>query len=249
MTFDMTGSTALVTGSTSGIGAAIATTLANHGAHVLVCGRDARRGDDVVTRIREAGGRADLLLAELCDAESARELAARARLAAGGIIDILVNNAAIGALSPTATFPEADFDAVIATNLKAPFYLVGELAPEMAAHGRGAIVNVASMAGQLAFPGMSVYGASKAGLLLLTRSWAAEYGPRGVRVNAVIPGPTRTSGSAALGDALDQLAAQAPAGRVADPSEIAAAVAYLASNSASFIHGASLSVDGGRTAV
>jgi len=249
MTFDMTGSTALVTGSTSGIGAAIATTLADHGAHVLVCGRDERRGDDVVAGIRTTGGQADFLHAELSDAESARELAGQARHAARGVIDILVNNAAIGALSPTATFPEDDFDAVIAINLKVPFYLVSELAPMMAAHGRGAIVNISSMAGQFALPGMSVYGATKAGLLLLTKSWAAEYGPQGVRVNAVIPGPTRTSGSAALGDALDQLAAQAPAGRVADPKEIAAAVAYLASNSASFIHGASLSVDGGRTAV
>jgi NAD(P)-dependent dehydrogenase (short-subunit alcohol dehydrogenase family) len=249
MTFDMTGSTALVTGSTSGIGAAIATTLAARGAYILVCGRHPDRGDDVVAGIRQAGGQADYLRADLGSAESARDLAARARQAAGGVIDILVNNAAVGALHPTAAFPEDDFDAVIATNLKAPFYLVGELAPQMAARRKGAIVNVSSMAGQFALPGMSVYGASKAGLLLLTKSWAAEYGPHGVRVNAVIPGPTRTSGSAALGDALDHLAAHAPAGRVADPSEVAAAVAFLAGDSAGFIHGAALSVDGGRTAV
>jgi NAD(P)-dependent dehydrogenase (short-subunit alcohol dehydrogenase family) len=94
-----------------------------------------------------------------------------------------------------------------------------------------------------------VYGATKAALLMLTKSWAAEFGPRGVRVNAVIPGPTRTAGSAQLGDALDQLAARTPAGRVADPSEIASAVAYLVSDDASFIYGAALSVDGGRAAV
>jgi NAD(P)-dependent dehydrogenase (short-subunit alcohol dehydrogenase family) len=250
MTFDMSGSIALVTGSTSGIGAAIATTLAQRGAHVLVSGRDQSRGDSVVAGIREAGGQADFVRADLSGgAGSAKDLASHARHVARGPIDILVNNAAIGAVAPTFAFPEEDFDAVIATNLTAPFYLVGELAPLMATEGNGAIVNVSSMAGQFALPGMSVYGATKAALLLLTKSWAAEFGPQGVRVNAVVPGPTRTAGSAELGDVLDQLAAQAPAGRVAEPSEIASAVAYLASNAASFIHGAALSVDGGRTAV
>ena len=247
----MSGSTALVTGSTSGIGAAIAATLAHHGAHVLVSGRDQDRGDRVVAGIREAGGQADFIRAELSGgAASGKDLAAQARPhAASGVIDILVNNAAIGALAPTSDFPEDAFDAVIATNLTAPFYLVGELAPLMAAQGRGAIVNISSMAAQFAMPGMSVYGATKAALLLLTKSWAAEFGPHGVRVNAVVPGPTRTPGSAELGAVLDQLAAQAPAGRVADPSEIASAVTYLASDAASFIHGTALSVDGGRTAV
>jgi NAD(P)-dependent dehydrogenase (short-subunit alcohol dehydrogenase family) len=251
MTFEMSGSTALVTGSTSGIGAAIAATLAHHGAHVLVSGRDQDRGDRVVAGIREAGGQADFIRADLSGgAASGKDLAAQARPhAASGVIDILVNNAAIGALAPTSDFPEDAFDAVIATNLTAPFYLVGELAPLMAAQGRGAIVNVSSMAAQFAMPGMSVYGATKAALLLLTKSWAAEFGPHGVRVNAVVPGPTRTPGSAELGAVLDQLAAQAPAGRVADPSEIASAVTYLASDAASFIHGTALSVDGGRTAV
>jgi NAD(P)-dependent dehydrogenase (short-subunit alcohol dehydrogenase family) len=250
MTFDMSGSTALVTGSTSGIGAAIAAMLAHRGAQVLVSGRDQDRGDSVVAGIREAGGQADFIRADLSGgAASAKDLASQARHAASGSIDILVNNAAIGALAPASAFPVEVFDAVIATNLTAPFYLVGELAPLMAAQGRGAVVNVSSMAGQFALPGMSVYGATKAALLLLTKSWAAEFGPQGVRVNAVVPGPTRTAGSAELGDVLDQLAAQAPAGRVADPSEIASAVTFLVSGAASFIHGAALSVDGGRTAV
>ncbi|ORW71463.1 3-oxoacyl-ACP reductase [Mycobacterium saskatchewanense] len=161
----------------------------------------------------------------------------------------MVNNAAIGVLAPTSAFPVDGFHAVIATNLTAPHFLVGALAPVTAEAGKGAIVNIASMAGQFALPGMSVYGATKAALLFLTKSWSAEYGPQGVRVNAVIPGPTRTSGSAALGEALDTLATQAPAGRVARPCEIASAVAYLASDAASFIYGAALSVDGGRTAV
>jgi NAD(P)-dependent dehydrogenase (short-subunit alcohol dehydrogenase family) len=249
MTNDMAGSTALVTGATSGIGAAIATTLAARGAKVLVSGRDRDRGDAVVSEIRGGGGQAEFIYGDLSGAAAAKDLAARSRDLAGGTIDILINNAAIGVVAPTADFPEDGFHVLVATNLEAPFYLVAGLAPAMVAQGRGAIVNISSMAGQLALPGMSVYGATKAAMLFLTKSWAAEFGPRGVRVNAVVPGPTRTSGSAELGDFLDALAAQAPAHRVADPDEIAAAVAFLASEEASFIHGAALSADGGRTAV
>ena len=141
------------------------------------------------------------------------------------------------------------FDAVMGTNLKAPFFLVGEIAPGMAERGKGAIINVTTMAGQLGMPGMAVYGASKAALNLLTRSWAAEFGPRGIRVNTVSPGPTRTPGTEPMGEVLDQLAAQSPVGRVADPAEIAAAIAFLATDAASYIQGVVLNVDGGRTAV
>lgn len=241
--------TALVTGSTSGIGAAIAHRLANRHAHVLVCGRDRRRGDAVVDSIRATGGRADFIQSDLSGAAGARELASTAVGLAGGRIDVLVNNAATGAVGPTPGFPEESFYTLIATNLKAPFYLVSELAPAMAAQGKGAIVNISSIAGSVALPGMSVYGATKAALVLLTKSWAAEFGPHGVRVNAVVVGPTRTPGSAELGDALDQLASQAPARRVALADEIASAVDYLVSDSAGFIHGAALPVDGGRMAV
>ncbi len=98
-------------------------------------------------------------------------------------------------------------------------------------------------------PGLSLYGSSKAAINLLTKAWAAEYGPSGVRVNAVSPGPTKTEGTQAMGEALDQLAAQAPAGRPATPDEIAEAIVFLATDRASFIHGTKLAVDGGRTAV
>jgi len=96
---------------------------------------------------------------------------------------------------------------------------------------------------------MSLYGSSKAAINLLTKAWAAEYGPSGVRVNTVSPGPTRTGGTEVMGEALDQLAAQAPAGRPASPDEIAEAIVFLATEKASFIHGAHLAVDGGRSAV
>lgn len=248
-TQQLAGSTALVTGATSGIGRAVALSLAGRGAHVLAAGRDRARGEDVVSVIRAAGGKADFVQADLHDAASARDLARRATEIGGGHIDILVNNAGGAVVGPTAEMTEEGFDATFGTNVKAPYFLVAEIAPAMARRGKGAIVNVSTMAGTFGVPGMSVYGASKAALNLLTRSWAAEFGPRGVRVNAVSPGPTRTPGVEPMGPVLDQLAAQGPAGRVADPAEIAAAITYLASDEASFVYGAVLSVDGGRSAV
>jgi NAD(P)-dependent dehydrogenase (short-subunit alcohol dehydrogenase family) len=119
----------------------------------------------------------------------------------------------------------------------------------MAARGNGAIVNVTTMVAEFGMANMALYGSSKAALVLLTKSWAAEYGPSGVRVNAVSPGPTRTEGTAEMGKALDELASAAPAGRPGLPAEIASAVVYLASDEASFVHGALLPVDGGRVAV
>jgi NAD(P)-dependent dehydrogenase (short-subunit alcohol dehydrogenase family) len=110
-------------------------------------------------------------------------------------------------------------------------------------------VNVTTMVAEFGAPQMALYGSSKAALVLLTKSWAAEYGPSGVRVNAVSPGPTRTEGTAGMGEALDQLASAAPAGRPALPEEIASAIVYLAGDEASFVHGALLPVDGGRVAV
>jgi NAD(P)-dependent dehydrogenase (short-subunit alcohol dehydrogenase family) len=166
-----------------------------------------------------------------------------------GRVDVLVNNAGIFPFGPTAEMSEADIDRVYALNVKVPFVLVGQLAPQMAKRGRGAIVNVSSMVSTFGLPGMALYGSSKSALNLLTKAWAAEFGRNGVRVNEVLPGPTRTEGTEVMGEGLDQIAALAPAGRVASPAEIAAAITYLASEDASFLHGVILPVDGGRTAV
>nr|WTB28894.1 SDR family oxidoreductase [Streptomyces sp. NBC_00830] len=244
----LAGNVALVTGATSGIGAATAAMLAERGARVLVAGRDQARGEAVVGGIRGRGGKADFIAADLREAVSVRDLARRAT-ELGGHIDILVNNAGIYPFGPTEATPEADVDLVYAVNVKAPFYLMAELAPAMATRGRGAIVNVSTMVADFGMAGMALYGSSKAALNLLTKSWAAEYGPRGVRVNAVSAGPTRTEGTAGMGEDLDGLASQAPAGRPATADEIASAIAYLASDAASFVHGAVLRVDGGRAAV
>ena len=249
MTAKLTGATALVTGGNSGIGRATAIALADLGAHVVLTGRDSGRGDATVSTIRSRGGKADFIPGSLSDETSARSLARQAVDLGGGHVDILVNNAGVFPFGPTHEATEADFDTVYDVNVKVPFFLVAELAPAMAKRGKGAIINITTMVAEFGQANMALYGSSKAALGLLTKSWAAEYGPSGVRVNAVSPGPTRTEGTAPMGDALDQLAAAAPHGRPGLPEEIAAAVAYLASDDASFVYGAILPVDGGRLAV
>jgi NAD(P)-dependent dehydrogenase (short-subunit alcohol dehydrogenase family) len=249
MTNDLTGSTALVTGATSGIGRATAVALAKRGAHVVLSGRDAARGAKAVADIRADGGVADFVAADLRDEASARQLAKEAAGLGGGHVDILVNNAGVFPFGPTHDTSELDFDEVFALNVKVPFFLVAELAPAMAARGHGVIINVTTMVAQFGAAQMGLYGSSKAALVLLTKSWAAEYGPAGVRVNAVSPGPTRTEGTAAMGEGLDQLAATTPTGRPGLPEEIASAIVYLASDEASYVQGALLPVDGGRVAV
>jgi NAD(P)-dependent dehydrogenase (short-subunit alcohol dehydrogenase family) len=242
------GRTALVTGSTSGIGRAIAVQLARQGAHVLVSGRDEGRGAAVVESITSSGGTAEFLAADLSTADGAPDLARRA-LQTGHDIDILINNAAIFPFGATPDLTSADLDAVYAVNVKAPYLLVGALAPLMATRGHGVILTTSSASATGSYPGQGLYGSSKATIDFLTRSWAAEFGPQNVRVNAVSPGPTRTEGTIPMGDGIDQMAAGIPAGRAATPEEIAAVFVFLASDAASFVYGAIVSADGGMAIV
>jgi NAD(P)-dependent dehydrogenase (short-subunit alcohol dehydrogenase family) len=246
---DLKGRTALVTGSTSGIGRATATALAAHGARVLVVGRNEQRATDVVAEIEGSGGSATYRLTTLADLESGRDLVEWATEAGEGHVDILINNAGVAVLGPSSAATEAEFDETFALNVKVPFFLVASLAPAMAERGWGSIVNVSTMVASFGQAGMAMYGASRAALELLTKAWAAEYGPSGVRVNAVAPGPTHTALMEAVPEEMvNQLAALAPAGRVARPEELAAAIVFLASDDASFVHGVTLAVDGGRVA-
>jgi NAD(P)-dependent dehydrogenase (short-subunit alcohol dehydrogenase family) len=242
-------STALITGGTSGIGRAVANQLAQLSMHVVVVGRNEERGKRTVEQIRASGGKAEFISSDLRDASSARAVAKRAVELGDGHVDILINNAGIFPFGPTEEMTEELFDSVFSLNVKAPYFLVAELAPLMAKRGKGAIVNVSTMVADYGAPGMSLYGSSKAAINLLTKTWAVEYGPKGVRVNAVSPGPTRTEGTDAMGEGLEQLAAQAPAGRPATADEIAEAIVFLATDRSTFIYGAKLAVDGGRTAI
>jgi NAD(P)-dependent dehydrogenase (short-subunit alcohol dehydrogenase family) len=244
------GRTALVTGSTDGIGAGIARTLAAEGAHVIVTGRDEIRGAKVADGITGSGGAATFVRADLSDGAGVRDLAATAHAIAGGPPGILVNNAAmLIAPGPTGEVGEDLIDAALAVNVKSVILLTGLIAPGMAARGHGAIVNLGSINGLAGMAGSALYSATKAAIHSLTKSWADEYGPAGVRVNTVAPGPTVTEKTAALAERIAPIIARVPSRRPSTPAEVGAAVAFLASDEASNIHGATLSVDGGRSAI
>jgi NAD(P)-dependent dehydrogenase (short-subunit alcohol dehydrogenase family) len=245
---DFTPSTALVTGATSGIGRATAIALAASGIHVAVAGRDEARGNQTTASIREAGGRAEFVYADLRDAASATQLA-RAAERALGHVDILINNAGTSAFGPTTETTEAAFDELFALNVKAPYFLTAALVPGMIERGAGVIVNVSTMVAEFGLDGMALYGSTKAALELLTKSWSAEFGGKGIRVNAVAPGPISTEGTESMREAQGYLASLAPAKRLGTSDEIASAIAYLVSPGAAFTNGVVLPVDGGRVAV
>jgi NAD(P)-dependent dehydrogenase (short-subunit alcohol dehydrogenase family) len=237
---NLDGQRALVTGATSGIGRAVAVQLARDGAEILVHGRDAGRGEATIREITAAGGTASFVAADLADAADVQWLANEA-----GDLDILINNAGIALFAPTAELDVTTFDKMFATNVRAPFFLVAAIAPRMAARGRGNIVSMSSMAGGIGLVGGAAYGATKASLEAMTRAWAAEYSPSGVRVNAIAPGPVYTPASR-RSEALGQTT---PMRRASQPEEIAEVIAFLASPRASYITGTTVAADGGRRAI
>jgi NAD(P)-dependent dehydrogenase (short-subunit alcohol dehydrogenase family) len=244
MATTLEGSTALVTGATSGIGQAVALQLARLGAEVVVHGRSAERGAKVVQEIHNDGGKARFVAADLADPDDVRRLAAEA-----GPADILINNAGVYKFGATADTDDAFFDEHVNLNLRAPFILVQQLVPGMAERGKGAVVNLSTVAATIPARTGGVYGATKAGLELLTRVWADEFGPSGVRVNAVQAGPTETPGTAVTPGLTDGLGALTALGRAASADEIATAVTFLASPAASYVNGAILQATGGQIAM
>jgi NAD(P)-dependent dehydrogenase (short-subunit alcohol dehydrogenase family) len=239
---ELDGKTALVTGSTSGIGKATAWALARLGARVIVTGRNAERGASVVKELEDDGGSARFVAADLSDPGQVAQLAREA-----SVVDILVNNAGRSWFGPTADLDASTFDALFSGNVRSAYLLTAAIAPAMAARGSGCIVNLNSMAGLVGLAGGAAYGASKASLSALTRSWAAEFSPAGVRVNAVAPGPVYSDGAAP--ERIDALAATTLLGRGAQPYEIADVIAFLCTPRAQYVTGATIPVDGGRSAI
>ena len=241
--------TVLVTGAGArgGIGAAIAEAFAQEGATVLITGRNQERGDEVVSDIVAAGGEARFILADLSNHADVDRLITEA-----GDVDVLVNNAAsyrdsIGpSLEQTLAGNVESWD----VNIRAVFALTTGLARGMAARGGGSVVNISSMAGARHMPHMSTYGAQKAAMDSYTRSWAVEWGPANVRVNAVAPGNVSSENVTEFmgAERFQAMAETSPLGRLGTPAEIADVVTFLAGDRASFLTGQSILVDGGHLA-
>ena len=230
---------------------AIARRLADDGAHVVVSGRNAERGTALVTAIRASGAEASFVAADLAGGDGAiRALAEQATEAVGGRLDILVNNAATLLMpTPTGEVSPSVLREAFEVNVFAPFLLTGVIAPEMVRGGGGAVVNIGSITGLRGASGSAIYNSNKAAIHSLTASWADEYGPFGVRVNAVAPGPIATERQQEFEEHIKPVLDRLPSRRMSTPAEVAAAVAFLVSDDAANIHGAILSVDDGWAAV
>lgn len=237
---DLEGLSALVTGGTQGIGEAIAEELGSRGATVVVHGRDPERGKTVTDAISSSGGSARFVSADLTQATEVEKL-----IEVAGVVDVLVNNAGVAWYGPTPNLDVESFDRLFAANVRAPFMLVAAVAPQMASRGGGSIINISSRAGQIGRVGGAAYSGTKAALEGMTRAWAAEFSPAGVRVNAVAPGPIETAGVPQ--NQREIIAATTVMGRLGEPQDIASLVGFLASPRASFITGAVYAVDGGST--
>ena len=242
---DLKEKTAIVTGSTKGIGEAIAHELARQGATVVVSGRNAERAEAVCVQIRAAGGSATPVIADVALADDAKRLIDET-VAAHGRVDILVNNAGITRDGLLMRMSEADWDAVIDINLKGTFNCIKAVTRQMMKQRYGRIVNITSVVGLMGNAGQVNYAASKAGLLGITKSVARELASRNITCNAIAPGFIETDMTDVLDEkARESLLTQIPLGRLGQGDDVARAVAFLCGENAGYITGQVLNVDGG----
>jgi 3-oxoacyl-[acyl-carrier protein] reductase len=241
----LSGRVALVTGASQGIGRTCALRLAKDGATLAVAARNQEKLNELVSEITAAGGTTAAFPLDVCDEEQVKT-AVKAILAQFGKLDILVNNAGITRDQLVMRMKRADWDAVLQTNLTSAYLCIQAAIPSMLKQRYGRIINITSVFGQMGQAGQANYSASKAGLIGLTMAIAREVGSRNITCNAVAPGFIETAMTAVLSDEFKQTAVkQIPLGRVGSPDDVASAVAFLASDEASYITGHVLSVNGG----
>jgi NAD(P)-dependent dehydrogenase (short-subunit alcohol dehydrogenase family) len=248
--FDLDGKTAIITGSSRGIGRAIAEAMAAFGARVVISSRKQPACEAVAAAIRASGGKAAAIACHVGDKAQLQALVEQTRALFGGI-DILVNNVGVNpVLGPLAELDDTAFDRVIASNVKSALWLSNLVLPEMAARKDGALIFLSSIAAFRGSAGIGAYGVAKAAVLQLTRSLACEWGAHNIRVNAIAPGLVKTDFARALWDDEEltrRRTAETPLGRLGVPEDIAGAAVLLASRAGSFITGQTIVVDGGVT--
>jgi len=245
--FDLSGKIALVTGAYRGLGFAIATGLARAGATVVLNARKADAVDEAAQALREQGLAADTSMFDVTDRAAVRAAVA-AILAKHGAVDILFNNAGIQRRGALVDFSQSDWDAVIATNLTAPFLVSQAVLPGMIAKRRGKIVHIASLMSEMARPSVVPYTAAKGGVRQLTRGMAVELAPHNIQVNAIAPGYFATEMNRALLDNAEFTAwvnKRTPAGRWGNPTEIAGLAVFLASSASDYVTGQMMIIDAG----
>ena len=245
--FDLTGRTILVTGASRGIGFAMADTMAQHGANVVLNARDPDALEAKVDILRSAGGKAETAVFDVTDEAASREAMERIDKDHGRLYG-LVNNAGVQHRSPILDFTTKDFEHVVSTNLTSCFVNSREALRLMGPRGGGRIINTVSMLGPQARPTVPAYIAAKEGLRALTRALAVEVGPQGILVNAIAPGYIATEMNVPLmenKDFSDWVVSKTPAGRWGQPSELGGGAVFLMSEAGAFVNGQTLSIDGG----
>jgi NAD(P)-dependent dehydrogenase (short-subunit alcohol dehydrogenase family) len=248
--FDLKDKVAIVTGASRGLGKAMAIGLAKAGAKIVAASRSVDDLNQTIEEVKKSGSDGFAVKCDVCKKEDIENVVKEA-IDKYGKIDILVNNAGILKMSPAEQMSIEDWDKVICVNLKGQFMFAQTVGKEMIKQKSGAIINIASIAGQFGFPNAVSYDCSKGGIILMTKALAAEWGKHGVRVNAIAPGAFRTAMTEPMlksDDFKTMIKTSAPLGRFGEPEELSGVAVFLASDAASYVTGHTLVVDGGWTA-